>query len=160
MCGKKHDFCGKINIFSVKSSFLQEKLAKELISRKMWSRFLILFYTAQSDFYRNSLSHFFGKNFVKPILLLNKLLNCCWIDVRVSFSFYYARNVEKREIISHWKKFRENNSLVTSLVKTTLLTRNFCQKCVRVNFWNSTLCKVYEIFVSSLEYHFVKSILQ
>ena len=59
----EHDFCGKINIFSVKSSFLQEKLAKELISRKMWSRFLILFYTAQSDFYRNSLSHFFWQKF-------------------------------------------------------------------------------------------------
>ena len=31
--------------------------------------------------------------------------------------------------------FREISSLVTSLVKT-LLSRNFCQKCVRVNFRN------------------------
>ena len=33
------------------------------------------------------------------------------------------------------KKFRQINYLVISLVKP-LLSRNFCQKCVRVNFWN------------------------
>ena len=43
-------------------------------------------------------------------------------------------SVEKQEILSHQKKFRQINSLVT-LVKP-LLSRNFCQKCVRENFRN------------------------
>ena len=38
--------------------------------------------------------------------------------------------VENRKILSHWKKFREINSLVTSLVNS-LLSRNFCQKSLR-----------------------------
>ena len=41
-----------------------------------------------------------------------------------------GHSVEKREIHSNWK-FREINSLVTSLVQP-LLSRNFCQKCVTV----------------------------
>ena len=44
-------------------------------------------------------------------------------------------NVEKREIFSHRKKFRQINSLVTYFVKP-LLSRNFCQKCVRENSRN------------------------
>ena len=43
--------------------------------------------------------------------------------------------VEKRKIHSHWKKFREIISLVTSLVKP-LLSRIFCQKYVRENSYN------------------------
>ena len=43
--------------------------------------------------------------------------------------------VEKREILSHKKKIRQINSLVTYLVKP-LLSRNFCQKIVRVNSRN------------------------
>ena len=41
--------------------------------------------------------------------------------------------MEKLQILSHQKIFREINSLATSEVGT-LLSRNFCQKCVRVNF--------------------------
>ena len=43
--------------------------------------------------------------------------------------------VEKREILSHRKLFRQSNSLATYLVKS-LLSRNFCQKCVRENSRN------------------------
>ena len=41
--------------------------------------------------------------------------------------------VEKREILSHQNFFRQINSLVIYLVNA-LLSRNFCQKGVRVNF--------------------------
>ena len=44
-------------------------------------------------------------------------------------------SVEKMLILFHRKKFRQISSIVTSLVKT-LLSRNFCQKRVRVKFRN------------------------
>ena len=51
-----------------------------------------------------------------------------------------SHSVEKREILSHRKIFRQINSLVTYLVKP-LFSRNFCQKCVRENFRNfHTVC--------------------
>ena len=43
--------------------------------------------------------------------------------------------MEKREILSHQKKFRQINSLVTYVVKP-LLSRTFYQKCVRENSRN------------------------
>ena len=43
-------------------------------------------------------------------------------------------SVEKRENYSH-KEFRQTNSLVTHLVRT-LISRNFCQKSMRVFFRN------------------------
>ena len=48
---------------------------------------------------------------------------------------FLTHSVKKHEILSHRYFFREISSLVTSLAKT-LLSRNFCQKCVRVNFRN------------------------
>ena len=52
------------------------------------------------------------------------------------FDLHCADSMEK----SHSrKKVRQINYLVISLVKP-LLWRIFCQKCVRVNFQNSTLC--------------------
>ena len=42
-------------------------------------------------------------------------------------------SVEKREILSHRKIFREINALVTSKL---LISRNFCQKSMRENFHN------------------------
>ena len=44
-------------------------------------------------------------------------------------------SVEKREILSHWKKIRQINYLVISLVKP-LLSRNFCERIVRENLRN------------------------
>ena len=44
----------------------------------------------------------------------------------------HQHTVEKREILSHLKIFREINSLVTYLVKP-MLSRNFYQKRVREN---------------------------
>ena len=54
---------------------------------------------------------------------------------KVEFTEFLSKNVmmrahhgmEKREILSHWKKFRQINHLVISLVKP-LLSRNFCEK--------------------------------
>ena len=46
-------------------------------------------------------------------------------------------SVEKLEILSHWKEFRQINHLVISLVKP-LLSRNFCKKCERENLCNTT----------------------
>ena len=44
-------------------------------------------------------------------------------------------SVEKRVILSHWKKIRQISYLVISLVKP-LLSRNFCEKSVRDDFCN------------------------
>ena len=75
--------------------------------------------------YRNLLSHFFGKNFVKPSLLLKKLL-------KSSFYNTTACTVWKNEKFSFTEKiFRQSNSLVN-----TLISRNFCQKSVRENSRN------------------------
>ena len=51
------------------------------------------------------------------------------------------------------KKFRQINSLVFSLVKT-LLSRNFCQKSVTVNFRN--FHTVYVLIISCNENDFAK----
>ena len=50
------------------------------------------------------------------------------------YSKYFStmHTVEISEIYSHWKILRQITYLVMSLVKL-LLSRNFCQKCVRVN---------------------------
>ena len=37
-----HDFCGKINIFFVKSTLLDKEVTKELISRKIFERDRVL----------------------------------------------------------------------------------------------------------------------
>ena len=90
--------------------------------------------------YRNLLSHFFGKNFVKPSLLLKKLL-------KSSFYNTTACTVWKNEKFSLTeKRFRETSYLVIPLVKT-LLSRNFCQKRVRADFCNFHImnCKCVEI---------------
>ena len=50
----------------------------------------------------------------------------------VNVRFFKLCSVEKRDILSHQKKFRQINSLVTYLVNP-LLSRNFYQKCVREN---------------------------
>ena len=59
--------------------------------------------------------------------------------------------VWKNEKFSLTKKiFRQINSLVISLVKT-LLSRNFCQKCMRLNRSNfQTVRRFHDLFVISL----------
>ena len=59
--------------------------------------------------------------------IVSLFIHCC--DV------YCLLSVEKREIYSHWKIFRQITYLVLSFVKT-LLWRKFFQKSVRVNFRN------------------------
>ena len=87
---------------------------------------------------------FFAKNFVKVTVLLNKLLKS-WFDEiffwweRISrFSTLWESLIIHgifchSEFLSHPKI--QINSLVTYLVKP-LLSRNFCQKCLRENFRN------------------------
>ena len=60
--------------------------------------------------------------------------------------------VEITEIYSHWKKNSSNQLFnIFSIVKT-LLSRNFCQKRVRVNFrntvtlWYRLLCNLFSYF--------------
>ena len=60
--------------------------------------------------------------------------------------------MEKREIISHQKIFRQINSLGTYLVKISL-SRNFCQKCVRENSRNFHT-------VESMKCHFLQKIVK
>ena len=52
------------------------------------------------------------------------------------------------------KNFRQINSLVFSLVKT-LLSRNFCQKCVRVNF-----CNFHTVHWSTIQFIIITPILK
>ena len=55
--------------------------------------------------------------------------------VIVKISCFQQHSVVKWKIYSRQKIFRQINSLVISLVNT-LVSRNFCQKSVRVNSWN------------------------
>ena len=88
------------------------------------------------------LSHFFDKNFVKAMQNLQSswFHEKNWWEIIPRFSTLY--NVGK------WKKFRQINSLVISLVKA-LLSRNFCQNCVRVNFriFHTLYCGNYGILL-------------
>ena len=59
-------------------------------------------------------------------------VHICTIVEKQEFTLY---TVWKNDIFSVIGQFiREINSLVTYLVKTTLLPRNFCQSSVGVNF--------------------------
>ena len=87
----------------------------------------------------------FWKISVKTISLVKSLLYN-WFH-EIIFNWYKnlvnstvctlcSHSAEKRQILSHTeKKIRQINYLVISLVKP-LLSRNFCQKCVRENFRN------------------------
>ena len=54
------------------------------------------------------LPHFFGKNFVKPTLILKKLLNCSWIDLRVSFSLKLSAQCGKTKNLLPLKNISSN----------------------------------------------------
>ena len=74
-------------------------------------------------------------SFVKTLLSRNFCQKCVRLD---RSSFYTSTLCSEKEwkIYSHRKFFfRQINYLVISLVKPSLW-RNFCQKCVRVNFRN------------------------
>ena len=58
--------------------------------------------------------------------------------------FLYCTLWKLRKFNLTQKIFRQNTYLVISLVKL-LLSRNFCQKCVRVNFWNYHTVEITEI---------------
>ena len=82
-------------------------------------------------------------NFFRETISLVTFCNC-WFHVNSKlaekFTCFQCGNsgnhsVEKREILSHLKIFRQINYLVTYLVKP-LISRNFCQKCVRKNSRN------------------------
>ena len=66
------------------------------------------------------------------ILSLSRILS---VRLQICTVIHIVHSVEKPEILSHQKIFRQINSLVTYFVKP-LLSRNFCQKCVRENFRN------------------------
>ena len=58
-----------------------------------------------------------------------------WISRFSTLCSTSTHSVEKWKKFSHWKKFRQINYLAIALVKP-LLSLNFCQKCVRMNFRN------------------------
>ena len=77
-CGNYGNFfCQKLReiIVFIKSHCM--KRFHEIFSSE--SKFLVFPHCAQCGNYRNSLSHFFCKNFVKAMVLLKKLLKC-WFD--------------------------------------------------------------------------------
>ena len=63
-------------------------------------------------------------------------------------------------VLSNKKSFRQSNSLVISLIKT-LLSRNFCQKCVRLNksqqFPHHSVWKLREISLTNFWQKFRES---
>ena len=77
----------------------------------------------------------------------------------INFAESRVCTVEKREILSHRKKFRQINSLVTYLVKL-LLSQNFCQKCMRENSRNfhtvSSMLIVWKLQKFSLTHFYQK----
>ena len=86
-------------------------------------------------------------------------------DQTGSFSIFHIvfstlHSVEQWKIWSHQKKtFRQINYLVISLVKTPLISRNFCQKCEWLNRTNfhSPHCALWRWDFSFLNKNSVKS---
>ena len=74
-----------------------------------------------------------------------------WIQIEVKLQNH---SVEKQEILSHWKKCRQINYLVISLVKP-LLSRNFCKKSVRENFCNFHTVSVCKLITEILSHFFL-----
>ena len=81
--------------------------------------------TAQCGNYGNLVSHFFGKNFVKATVLLNKSLELIRrniFSVRPNLSFFHtvhcAPQCGKREIHCHNNFFRQNDLVYSALVKS------------------------------------------
>ena len=108
----------------------------ELITRICFSHFL---------------SQFLSKNFVEAMVSLKKLLNN-WFD---DFFFQWAtfHFVEKREILSHWKKIRQINSLEFLNSKTIAFTKVLRKKCEREflqfqQFHCATLRKLRKFFLA------------
>ena len=64
--------------------------------------------------------------------------------VRENFSFFHTVCSGKNESLTQKKKIRQINSLVITLVKT-LLSRNFCQKCVRLNRSNFHIVSAHSV---------------
>ena len=90
--------------------------------------------------YGDLLSRIFGKNFVKVTDLLKESLNSWFDEIFFSESKFFIfpqHTVEKWKIYSHLNKIFvcQNNSIVIHLVNA-FVSRNFCQKCMRVNFRN------------------------
>ena len=108
--------------------------SKKLISRNFRDKTVAATFTT-----------FFDKSFVKPTVLLNKLLKCWFHEIffrweriskisTVCIYVWVARSLYT-VVYSHQKIFRQINSLVTYLAKP-LVSRNFCQKSVIENFRN------------------------
>ena len=99
-------------------------------------------------------SHFFRKNFVKAMVLLKKSLNSWFDEIFYQWERSYRFSTLCCGCLTLWNNekfsltkifFRQISSLVTSLVET-LISRYFCQKCVRVNFRNfRTVCPIFHV---------------
>ena len=78
-------------------------------------------FAPQCGNYRNSLSHFFRKNFVKAVVLLKKLLNSWFDEIFLQW-----------ERISCFSTLTEKNSwnqFFALLLVTSSFSRNFREKC-------------------------------
>ena len=105
----------------------------KLISRKIWGTKLkfpqcVIFLFTQCGNCRNSLSHFFRKNFVKAMILLKKLLNS-WFDEKnfqwerifgvphcaaiALLSGYFSESISvfKQPVFTLYQKFHQINFL-------------------------------------------------
>ena len=87
----------------------------------------------------------------KRLILDSSDGKCCKLFIdkweRRNFVKSLFHSVEKWKIYCHPKKFRQINSLVFTLVKT-LLSRNFCQKSVTVNFRNFHTVRIPTVVIS------------
>ena len=79
--------------------------------------FFVLDPTQRSGNYKNSLSHFFDKTFVKVTALLKELLKRWFHEI----FFSVRKNFSSIRL-----------SISAHIVKITILSRIFCQKCVQI----------------------------
>ena len=124
-------FYGNINIFSVKSTFLLDKeVTQNLVSRKFFKRdHVLLYFSTCICAHQIDLTFDFTKN--------RKII---WRTDRLLFhgkNYVLCANCENNRNFLLPKKYfvKSTTYLVISLVKM-LLSRNLCQKRVRVNFRN------------------------
>ena len=104
----------------------------------------IALHIAQCGNYGNLLSHFFDKNFVKLTFLLKKIPQCGKVLKKAITLKNFHENHDRVRFMLLF-----HTTLVFSLLKT-LLSRNFCQRSVTVNFRNlQNMCSndFYDFFV-------------
>ena len=96
----------RVRFFSIK--LLSRNFCERMVA-VLWWRVCVEITESQCGNYGNSLSHIFGKNFVRPTHLLKKLLLLIFLRCKMK-QFVNSACLVRTELLWFWQKFCESNS--------------------------------------------------